>query len=104
MSAAMCRNCGEPAGERHSLPVDETGEIVGVNYQGEWAGVPACEQCFHIHKACGNASDEIVRAVLKAYERATEELTIQLEAAREFVVEVRRTAGSLLEKIGEPGL
>ncbi len=31
------------------LPVDDCGDLVPCDYQGEWGGVPACKQCHDAH-------------------------------------------------------
>lgn len=104
-SGEYCTNCGEPPSGRHSLPVDDNGAVVGnahVFVEGPLTGIPCCENCYNVHAACGNASNDIVRAVLKAYARATESLGVQLEHARDAFGDIRRSVDAAFGEIGEP--
>lgn len=45
-----CHVCRAVVPVGFGLPVDESGLIVPNWYEGEWAGVPACEPCYRRHK------------------------------------------------------
>jgi hypothetical protein len=46
-----CHRCGKPAPHRWGLPVDcETGNIVPTWFEGDWGGIPACEECYLWHQ------------------------------------------------------
>lgn len=105
MNESYCPNCGEPTSGRHSLPVDDNGDVVGnahVFGPEGMAAVPCCENCYNMHAACGNAPTEIVEAVLKAYERATESLAIALEDMRERVYLVAEIGRRTVDKYSAP--
>lgn len=46
---ADCWNCGEPSYKK-GIPI-ANGEPVSNDYVGEWAGVPACDECFALQEA-----------------------------------------------------
>lgn len=59
-----CRACGAECPVRYGLPVDDTGDFVENNFDGEWAGVPACKACYDAHAEAGVAGLKIrLRAV-----------------------------------------
>ena len=44
-----CCMCGVISPGKWGIPVGETGEIVANDFDGEWAGVPACQRCHDRH-------------------------------------------------------
>lgn len=44
-----CAICGEVTPVRWGLPVDRCGDLVPNDYEGEWGGVPACQDCHDAH-------------------------------------------------------
>jgi hypothetical protein len=46
-----CHRCGAVCPVKFGLPVDVGGDYVPNWYEGEWAGVPACEPCHRKHEA-----------------------------------------------------
>ena len=45
-----CFLCGKETPSRWGIPVNPEARIVPNNYTGEWAGVPACRECFETHR------------------------------------------------------
>jgi hypothetical protein len=73
-----CRNCGEPASGKHSLPVSPEGTLVSVRFEGRWGAVPSCETCCDLHRAAVDSGP----AVLAIYKRGIEDLRRVLEEQR----------------------
>jgi hypothetical protein len=107
-----CVACGEEASGRHSLPVSETGDVVGVTYGGEWGGVPSCEACYALHVAATQYMDtgavtgddpfgDRFRLVLAAHLDATRELRRKLMRARTDLKLIRGTAAETLDDVHE---
>lgn len=46
---AECWACGADTPCHWGLPLDDTGQLVPNEYEGEWAGVPACKECYEAH-------------------------------------------------------
>ncbi len=46
----VCHRCNADTPHNWGLPVDENGEYVRNDYEGEWGGVPACEDCYTWHQ------------------------------------------------------
>jgi hypothetical protein len=45
-----CLRCGKETPHQWGLPVDAmSGGIVPNWYEGEWAGIPACRECYEKH-------------------------------------------------------
>lgn len=45
-----CCICGRHCPSTHGVPIDsETAEIVANDFEGEWGGNPACEECHDRH-------------------------------------------------------
>jgi hypothetical protein len=61
-----CHACGADCAVEQGLPVDETGAYVANDYEGEWAGVPACRRCFDVHAAGGPAALDAMLAHMVA--------------------------------------
>jgi hypothetical protein len=104
-----CVSCAEEASGRHSLPVDNEGDIVSTEYGGTWFGMPACERCYTIHTtvadATGTADEQnpgaTVRAVLAAYVAATRELRRHLMQARFDFKLIAGVVRETLDTIGD---
>lgn len=51
--SAVCCICGVETGDKCGIPVATDGKLVGLvvsnEYDGEWAGKPACQECFDDH-------------------------------------------------------
>lgn len=82
-----CVACTLEASGKHSLPVDEDGEIVGNDYAGEWVGAPACEGCYIIHAAGGPT-------MLEVHLRATKMLRTRVAGALEELRKVTKQVAS----------
>lgn len=88
MSEQTCTNCEEPLNRyvSASLPVsEESGEIVAVDFQGEWAGIAACETCVALHAAAGPHFQK----VLDIYAKAQAELRRRFAEALGLIDEIR---------------
>lgn len=46
---ADCWVCGEPTPYKWGLAVNAYAELVANDYEGEWGGVPACQDCYEGH-------------------------------------------------------
>lgn len=49
-----CHRCGAETLHCWGLPVDEFGDYVPNDYQGEWGGVTGCERCWREHEDWSN--------------------------------------------------
>lgn len=52
-----CHRCGASCLARFGLPVGQDGDYVPNWFQGDWAGVAACEPCYLWHKAWSDRTD-----------------------------------------------
>jgi hypothetical protein len=49
--SSFCCLCGKEDLARWGVPVDDiTGAVVANDYEGEWGGKPACEECWKAHE------------------------------------------------------
>lgn len=46
---AECWACGAETPCQWGLPIDDCGDLVSNDYEGEWGGVPACQRCCEAH-------------------------------------------------------
>lgn len=109
MSKQSCVNCSETlrGHDSFALPIGANADVVGVNFTGEWGGVPCCEDCHTLHAAIKIPNDPtlesaIARDVLERYAAIVDRRTKNLHAAREALRDVEARAHDTLNVVGWP--
>lgn len=52
-----CHRCGAVCEVKYGLPVGANGQYVPNWFDGDWAGVAACERCYRLHEAWSDQTD-----------------------------------------------
>jgi hypothetical protein len=87
-----CANCDEEASGRHSIPVNDQGEVSPITSKEPWSGMPACEVCYKLHQVAGDKGHE----VLNVYADSVTELRDELRKKRETIGKIYDLAGDAI--------
>lgn len=83
-----CRNCGDPADGRQSLPIDNNCDFVPVTSKAPWSGVPACKVCVDLFAGAGDAGPRVLEIYANARAQQRQENIDILGALRAIRSEV----------------